>query len=200
MKRTAAVILPLLLAVLCACAAASPMDLSGYLHARSRLSLPLGVADLYQTQETDGAGYCLPLSDRLTLRFLAEKSGALYECRVLLRKRSANGEALPLDYETKDAFLRECSATLQAFCGISAEDAEKTLCALSMEDDASYGQTGILTTKTGAWAVRFQSHPLEAAFSVRDERLCALPTAETPVSRPLFDDTTATRTETVPHK
>lgn len=200
MKRTAAVILPLLLAVLCACAASPTMDLSGYLHARSLLSLPLEITALYQTQEANGAGYCLPLNDRLTVRFLAEASGALYECRVLLRKLDTNGEALPLDNETKDAFLRECSATLQAFCGVSPEDAEATLRALSMEDDASYGQTGMLTTKTGAWAVRFQSHPLEAAFCVRDERLLSLPTAETPVSRPLFDDTTATRTETVPHK
>ena len=200
MKRTAAVILPLLLAVLCACAVSPTMDLSGYLHARRRLSLPLDITALYQTQETDGAGYCLSLSDRLTLRFLAEDDGALYECRVLLRKLGTNGEVLPLDEKIKDAFLCECSATLQAFCSISAEDAETLLAALSMEDDNACAQTGTLTTKTGVWAVRFQSHPLEAAFSVRDERLLPLPTAEIPDSHPRFADTTATRTETVPHK
>ena len=200
MKRTAAVILPLLLAVLCACAAAPTMDLSGYLHERSRLSLPLDVANLFQTQETDGAGYCLPLSDRLTVRLLAEEGGALFECRVLLQKLDLNGETLPHDGETRDAFLQECAAVLRAFCGVSAEDAAATLRALSMEDDAAYRQTGMLTTKLGAYAVRFQSHPLEAAFSVRDERLRVLPSGETPESRPLFDDTTATRTETVPHK
>ncbi len=199
MKKTA-LLLPLLLAVLCACAVSPTMDLSGYLAARERLSLPLPLDGLFQTGDGDAVAYCLPLSGRLTLRFLAEDGGALYECRVLLRMTEPGGTALPLDRETKEAFLSECAAALRAFCGADEAEALRLLRTLSMEEDAAYGKMGMLTTQTGHYAVRFQVHPLEAAFSVRDEQLRALPTGKTPESRPQFGDTTATRKETVPHR
>ena len=199
LKKTA-LLLPLLLAVLCACAVSPTMDLSGYFAARDRLGSALPMYGLYQTGEETGVSYCLPLSDRLTLRFLAEESGALYECRVLLRMMEPNGAAFVPDGETRNAFLAECAAALRAFCGVDAQTAEVLLQSLAMTDGASYGKTGTLTARTGHCAVRFQSHPLEAAFSVRNEELRTLESGSPPESRPLFGDTTATRKETVPHR
>lgn len=201
MKRTALLCAALLLlAVLCACATMPVMDLSGFLQTCRELGLPLELSRLYRTEGGEGEQYWLPQSDSLSLRLFAAETGALYECRVLLRRLRDDGAALPLGDAEQDAFLCECSATLQAFCGCSAEEADRLLSALGVCENALSPSAGTLTLAHGSFTLTLQTHPLETAFSVRDTRLREAPTYAVPESRPLFGDTTATRRETVPHR
>ncbi len=200
MKRTVLIsVLLLLLAVLCACAAPPTMDLSGFLQNRRSLGAPPDLTRLYRTESADGQQFFLPLGETLSLRLLALETGELYECRVLLQKMTGAGALLPAAAQ-QEAFGRECALTLQAFCGVPAREAAALLRALSVFDPASLQSAGACTTAAGPFALCLQSHPLELAFSVRDTRLRDLPAARMPESRPLFGETAATRSETVPHK
>lgn len=200
MKRTVCLsVCLLLLAALCACARSPAMDLSGFLQSRRELGAPLDLTRLYRTESGAGEQFWLPLGDALSLRLFAAASGTLYEGRVLLRTMTADGAALPVTAAARDKFRRECAFTLRAFCGVSEEEADRLLRALSVSDAAA-DAAGTLTTQSGPFALSLQAHPLELAFSVRDTRLLALPTAAVPESSPLFGETVATRRETVPHK
>lgn len=201
MKRTVLLsICFLLLAVLCACAASPTMDLSGFLQSRKALGAPLDPSRLYRTESDDGEQFWLPQSDTLSLRLFAGETGELYECRVLLQKRSPDGTALEPDETEKAAFRAQCAASLQSLCGVSPQEADRLLRSLSVFDDAALTGTGTLTTRIGPFVLKLMSHPLETAFSIRDTRLREEPASFVPESRPLFGDTTATRRETVPHK
>ena len=201
MKRTVLIsAVCLLLALFCACAVSPVQDLSGFLQNRRSLGAPLDLQRLYRTESTAGEQFWLPLTDTLSLRLFALETGALYECRVLLRRMSVSGGTLPLREAEKAAFRSECALSLQAFCGVSAQEAARLLQSLQLFDGASGSGAGTLTAQSGPFALTLQRHPLELAFSLRDTRLKNESAASVPESRPLFGDTTATRKETVPHK
>ena len=176
------------------------MDLSGFLQSRKEMDLPLDLSRLYRTESEEGEQYWLPQSDTLSLRLFAAETGALYECRVLIRRMSADGRQLTPDDAGLDAFLRECGVTLRAFCGVPEEEADRLLKALDVRENAASPDAGTLTLEHGAFTLTLQPHPLETAFAVRDTRLREEATCAVPESRPLFGDTTATRRETVPHR
>lgn len=190
----------LLLSLLCACAYAPTMDLSGFLQQRKRLDAPLDTARLYQVSHETQAAYFIPLSDRLSLQLLCLPSGEIYECRVMQRKLGADGKPVAIDEGVHRAFLSECNSTVRAYCFISADETASILRALSVNDPAVHDQTGSSTLQTGHFSVHLISHPLETVLCVRNEWLMESETTCQPESVPLYDDTTATRRETVPHR
>ena len=192
--------LGLLLALLCACAASPTMDLSGFLQNRKALGAPLDLTCLYRVQSDGGESFYLPCAEGVALRLLTLETGELYECRVLLQKTDASGRTMALKQETLNAFLAECAVTLRAFCGMDKDAAENVLQALSLQEADAHQKAGALTMESGRFHLTFRSHPLESLLCVRNRQLMAVPESDPPESRPLFDDTTATRKETVPHK
>ena len=193
-------VLFLLLAMLSACVRTPTMDLSGFLLQRKRNHQPLDFAQVYRLQGETETEYYIPVSDRVSLRLFCLATGELYECRVLLQKLDRSGQPLPLTDDVHRAFLAECRAVMLAFCSFSNEDAEQQLRALSLYEDDVHHKTGMLTGSFGHFTLQLQSHPLETVFSIRHQWLKETDTTVIPESHPLFDETTATRTETVPHR
>lgn len=193
-------VLFLLLSLLCACAQTPTMDLSGFLLQRKRNHQPLDFAQVYQLQNEAETEYYVPVSDRVSLRLFCLATGELYECRVMLQKIDHSGQPLPVTDDVHRAFLAECRAVLHAFCSFSQEEAEKQLHALSLYEDTVHRKTGLLTSIAGPFTLQMQSHPLETVLSVRHNWLKETDTTVMPESHPLFDETTATRKETVPHR
>lgn len=190
----------LLLSLLCACAYAPTMDLSGFLQQRKRIEVPLDTGRLYQISHASQADYFIPLTETLSLQCLCLPSGEIYECRVMQRKLGADGKPVMIDEDVHRSFLSECMVTLRAYCFLTTEESESILHALSARDRTIHEKTGTNTLQTGHFTVQLLSHPLETVLSVRNEWLMESETTCQPESVPLFDDTTATRRETVPHR
>ena len=190
----------LLLAVLCACVHTPTMDLSGFLLQRKRLGAPLDVMRLYQTAGDSGCTYFIPLTDNLSLRLLCLTTGEIYECRVLLRKMNTDGSILTVDSAMMQSFEQECRNVLCGFGSFSADEVDVLSHQLQLSDPAVHRKTGTNTVNLGHFTVQLQLHPLESVFAVRNDWLMETETTLLPESAPLFDDTTATRKETVPHR
>ena len=176
------------------------MDLSGYLQQRKQIGKSLDMTGLYRTDSDTEISYFIPLSDCLSMRLVCLATGEIYECRVLLRKMNPDGTENPIDASLHSAFLEECRTQLRAFGSFSQADCESVLQALSLNDKTIHNSYGSQTTPVGHFTVQLSSHPLETAFVIRNEWLMETEPTVMPESVPLFDDTTVTRKETVPHR
>lgn len=190
----------LLFCVLSACVEAPTMDLSGYLQQRKQIGMPLDIAELYRSGGDEEVSYYIPMGNFLSIRLFCLATGEIYECRVLLRKMNPDGSENPTDALLHSAFLEECRTQMRAFGLFSEADCESVLQALSLNDKTIHNSYGSQTTPVGHFTVQLSSHPLETAFVIRNEWLKETETTVLPESVPLFDDTTVTRKETVPHR
>lgn len=190
----------LLLCFLSACADAPTMDLSGYLQQRKQIGKSLDMTGLYRTDSDTEISYFIPLSDCLSMRLVCLATGEIYECRVLLRKMNPDGTENPIDASLHSAFVEECKTQLSAFGSFSKASCETVLRALDLYNKTVHASYGMQTTQSGHFTLQLLSHPLETAFVIRNEWLKETETTVMPESVPLFDDTTVTRKETVPHR
>ena len=190
----------LLFCVLSACVEAPTMDLSGYLQQRKQIGMPLDIAELYRSGGDEEVSYYIPMGNFLSIRLFCLATGEIYECRVLLRKMNPDGTENPIDASLHSAFVEECKTQLSAFGSFSEASCETVLRALDLYNKTVHASYGTQTSQTGHFTLQLLSHPLETAFVIRNEWLKETEPTVMPESVPLFDDTTVTRKETVPHR
>ena len=157
-------------------------------------------------EERDGKTvYCFsfPSNDEsekkiLTKLFENEKK-KLSECRIIIAKKDEHGKK---EFSPKDAaqFLNEAKNALMAFSGFNEEKAKSVLLELGIGKEETFLKNGERKVKADEYYVFSLSNDVAFEVIIYNTWLKKIEETEKPESRPVFDETTKIRTETVPHK
>ncbi len=186
---------------LCACRERETMDLSGFLaHWNKNSHQTLSYEDFF-LEETGTETRCFTLLEpHLLLRLFFDDADRLREVRLILTKAAPDGSARTVEAGERDAFLAAAQSALCAYCMLPSGDAETLLRSLLPAGTVPLSEPGEWTTDADPFHFVLLSTQLETVLCIQSKWLNTLESTHKPESKPPFDATTATRSDTVPHK
>ncbi|MBQ5969857.1 MAG: hypothetical protein IJL52_07030 [Clostridia bacterium] len=202
MKRTVSLLLcAALLMSLCACRAQETIALTEFLARWNRVSdQPLRLEDFFLEDDVQQTRRFALLDGGLLLRLIADGDENLTEARLILPKAAPDGTPLLPTEDQITLFCDAAQAMLCAFCDLSPERANATAAAFGLDQTALVFRQGEQTAQIHLFYLTWLSNALECVFVIDNTRLVEIETTRKPERRQPFDATTATRTDTVPHK
>ena len=196
-----AVLCAVMLLNLCACRAQETIELTEFLARWNRVSeQKLRVKDFYLEDDAAQTRRFALLDGGLLLRLISTNDERLTEARLILPKAEADGSPRVPTEEQTTAFFNAAAALLYALCNFSPERAKATATAFGLDSAALASKQGEQTAMVHPFQLTWLSNTLECAFVIDNTRLVKIETTRKPERKQPFDATTATRTDTVPHK
>lgn len=201
MKKAVSLILCLVIILsFGACVQSEYIDLSVFVERFNKQSpTKISYGDFYIEGNSNEKRWYLPL-ENVSLRLFGGNDNKLSECRVILTKMDKTGKRLNLSDDDYKAFFNNAVYTICAFTEMSNEEATALLNEFTLNKKESFEKEGELTKSCGDYYFVYLSTPLESELLIYNKWLHEIESTLKPESKIPFDMTTATRSETVPHK
>ena len=134
---------------------------------------------------------------KVLVKVFANENKKLFECRLVISKTDGKNKVTLTEADI-DRFINSCEKTFCAFSGFGEEKSRSVISALEIRENCS--SPCEKTVREGEYYVVFLSN--EVCFEVMfcNTYLKKIEETQKPESRAVYDMTTNTRTETVPHK
>ena len=134
---------------------------------------------------------------RVLVKAFANENNKLFECRLVISKTDGKNKVTLTEADI-DRFINSCEKTFCAFSGLGVQKSCEVISALEIRKNRS--SLCEKTVREGEYYVVFLSN--EVCFEVMfcNTYLKKIEETQKPESRAVYDMTTNTRTETVPHK
>lgn len=190
----------------CACGEAETFDMGLFVERYNKSSgLVLSFSDIIGTKNENGEEYSFSFpknsetDKKILIKLFANESKKLYECRIIASKTDGKRKN-DFSAEERERFIFAALCSLRGFSGFSEEKGKSALLRLGLGDEKTFSKAGERTHEDDGYCLVSLSNDLGFEVLIYNTRLKKIEETEKPESRPLFEETTKIRTETVPHK
>lgn len=208
MKNIFKIIVPLLIIVvfLCACSENETPDMGTFVERYNKNSnVSLLFSDIIGTEKDGGEEYSFSAvsngesGKKILTKLFANKSKKLYECRIVAAKSDGKTKTA-FSAEDRERFFSSVLASFCAFSGLGEEKAKSVILQLGLDKEETFLKSGERTKQADEYYLVSLSNDVAFEVIIYNTWLKKIEETEKPESKPLFEETTKIRTETVPHK
>lgn len=208
MKRAIKIIMPVLILsfLFCACSESETPNAATFVERYNSIeNAKLSFSDIIGSEENGCSVYSFSETSeteqdkKILTKLFADDSKRLYECRIIMAKTDGKNK-LSFSESDWERYFSAAVKTLCAFANLEKEKGESVLFELGAKDGEFFSKNGEKTLETGRFCLVSLSNDAAAEIIIYNTLLKKIGETEKPESRPLFDETTKIRTETVPHK
>lgn len=191
----------LLLLSLTACRSQETIELTEFLARwNDTEAQKLAIEDFFLEEDTAFRRRFAVLNHGLLLRVIATTQEQTAEVRLILPKANADGTPKAPTADAVASFDQYAVAMLCAFCDLPDAKAKRIAQSFGLHDPSLPLRQGEQTAELFPFHLTWRSNALECVFVIDNTRLVEIASTEKPERKQPFDATTATRTDTVPHK
>lgn len=208
MKNIFKTIIPILtvVALFCACSETETLDMGTFVERYNKNSnVSLLFSDIIGTEKDNGGEYSFftvsndENGKKILTKLFANKSKKLYECRIVAAKSDGKNKTA-FSAKDRESFFSSALASFCAFSGFGEEKAKNALLSLELDKEGTFLKSGERTAQTDEYYLVSLSNDVAFEVIIYNTWLKKIEETEKPESKPLFEETTKIRTETVPHK
>ncbi|MDO4381362.1 MAG: hypothetical protein Q4D20_10865 [Clostridia bacterium] len=198
--------LAIILALFSACSESETIDFGSFVDRyNSSGDRKLDFSEVVGEERDGKTVYCFSFPSnnesgkKILTKLFENENKKLSECRIIIAKKDENGKK---EFSSEDAaqFLNEAKNALMAFSGFNEEKAKSVLLELGIGKEETFLKNGERKTVADEYYVFSLSNDVAFEVIIYNTWLKKVEETEKPESRPIFDETTKIRTETVPHK
>ncbi|MBR5438453.1 MAG: hypothetical protein IKV21_05995 [Clostridia bacterium] len=192
----------LLLSMTSACAREEFSDLLGFMENFGYGNIT--VEDFICETDADGQDSYYTLfsenNSSVMLKLIADKENKIGEVRIYLAKYDENASKKNIQTQDINLFIDVTLSSIETFTHCSKDEAEEIADQMRLFDKNTYLSEGELTKTKNHFHYVYHSSSLGSEFIIYNTYITQVQQTEKPESKPMFGDTTNTRTETAPTK
>ncbi len=208
MKKTLKifVLLFFIMTLFSACSESETTDAGTFVERYAKIcGFPFGFSNVVASEKDGETKYSFIDSNdenkgkKILATMLENKSKKLYECRITIAKSDGKKKA-EFSRQDRERYFSACLKVLRAFSNFDEEKAKSALLQLGIDKEDTFIKNGERTLKTDEYYLVSIGNDAAAEVIIYNTYLKRIEETEKPESKPVFDETTKIRTETVPHK